>query len=93
MSDSDQTASKVHYICQTYVEKTTGRTGQVSLQIDKQFQYSTAAQAQERAEREARSADCVGADAYMIVEDPSSDEVGAPEFIARFGTVPDDETF
>jgi hypothetical protein len=93
MSDSDQAASKVHYICQTYVEKTTGRAGQVSLQSDKQFQDSTAAQAQERAERESRSADCVGADAYMIIEDPSSDEVSAPEFIARFGTVPDDETF
>ena len=93
MTDSKEAAPKVHYICQTYIEKKVGRAKQASLQIDKQFQYSTASEAQERADRECRSEHCVGADAYMIVEDPSSGEVGAPTFIARFGTVPEVDTF
>ena len=89
MTDSSETSPKVHYICQTYVEKKGGRGGQSGTQIGKQFQYATAAQAEDRAERESRLEDCVGADAYMIVEDPESGEVGLPTFIARFGTVPD----
>lgn len=89
MSDDTDTPQKVHYICQTYVEKA-GRGGQASLEIGKQLQYTSAAAAQERAEREVRSSDCVGADAYMVVEDESSGEVGTPEFLVRLGTVPED---
>jgi type II secretory pathway component GspD/PulD (secretin) len=93
MSDIEETVEKVHYICQTYTEKTAGRSGQVSLQIGKQFQYTSASQAQERAERESRSAECVGADAYMVIEDPSSGEVGPPTFLVRLGRYPEDDTF
>lgn len=93
MLKSEKTGPKVHYICQTYVEKTAGRAEQASLQVDKQFQYSTASEAKERAERECRSDNCVGSDAYMITEDPNSGEVGAPTFIARFGTVPEVDPF
>lgn len=89
MTEANQTNSKLHYICQTYVEKKAGRTGQVTLQIDKQLQYSTAAEAQGRAERESHSENCVGADAYMVTEDSDSGEVGEPTFIVRLGTVPE----
>lgn len=82
----EENASKSHYICQTYVEK---KAGQPGLQIGKQFQYSTAAEAQGRAERECLREDCAGADAYMVIEDPNSGEVGEPTFIVRIGTVPD----
>jgi len=85
----EETNSKVHYICQTYLEKNAGRSGQPGLQIGKQFQYSTAAEAQGRAERESLAEGCAGADAYMVIEDPSSGEVGEPTFIVRIGTVPD----
>ncbi|WP_187431514.1 hypothetical protein ROLI_026660 [Roseobacter fucihabitans] len=87
--EQEKTTTKVHYICQTYTEKKTGRGAQVSLQIDKQLQYATASQAQERAEREVRSDSCAGADAYMVTEDPSSGEVGEPTFIVRLGCVPE----
>jgi len=90
MTDEQESTVKVHYICQTYMEKKTRSGGQVSLQLDKQFQYSTASQAQERAERELRLGNCIGADAYMITEDPSSDEVGEPTFLVRLGTVPEE---
>tara|TARA_R110002051_G_scaffold79451_3_gene143261 strand:- start:6130 stop:6405 length:276 start_codon:yes stop_codon:yes gene_type:complete len=90
MDDSDEGTEKIHYICQTYVEAK-GRGGQASLKVDKLLQYTTAAQAEDRAERESRNGSCVGADAYMISEDPSSGEVSAPTFLARFGRVPDDE--
>tara|TARA_R110002072_G_scaffold7573_21_gene41144 strand:+ start:780 stop:1091 length:312 start_codon:yes stop_codon:yes gene_type:complete len=93
MTESEETIPKVHYICQTYVEKKSGGTRQASLQIGKQFQYSTASQAQERADRECRSEDCVGADAYMVTEDPNTGEVGVPTFIARLGTVPEFDAF
>ena len=93
MTKSEETAPKVHYICQTYVENRVGRAKQASLQIGKQFQYSTASQAQERAERECRSENCVGADAYMVIEDPNTGEVGAPTFMARVGTVPEIDAF
>lgn len=93
MTEANETNSKVHYICQTYVEKKAGRTGQVGLHINKQFQFSTASQAQERAERESRSEECAGADAYMVTEDPSSGEVGEPTFIVRLGAVPEVDTF
>ncbi|MFT5868195.1 MAG: hypothetical protein ACI8TF_000296 [Paracoccaceae bacterium] len=91
--DSDESAPKVHYICQTYVEKKVGHAQQASLQVDKQFQYSTASQAQERAERESRSENCAGADAYMVVEDPNSGEVGTPTFLVRLGSVPEFDAF
>ncbi|MEP4195509.1 MAG: hypothetical protein ABJL99_07730 [Aliishimia sp.] len=93
MTVSSESASKVHYICQTYVEKAGRSSGQVSLEIGKQFQYTTAADAQSRADRECRAETCVGADAYMVVEDPNSGEVGSPTFIARHGTVPEVEAF
>lgn len=90
MTVSTETAPKVHYICQTYVAK---KGGQASLQVDKLFQYSTASQAEERAGRECNSENCVGADAYMVVEDPNSGEVGPPTFFARHGTVPEIDDF
>lgn len=93
MTQADETTTKAHYICQTYVAKKTGRDGQVALKIDKQFEYPTAAQAQERAEREARSDDCAGADAYEVVEDSASGEVGAPNFLVRLGDVPEFDEF
>lgn len=93
MHDKDESADKVHYICQTYVQTNTGRTGLVSLKIDKQFQYSTASEAQNRAEREARSEACAGADAYTITEDASSGEVGPPSFLVRLGDVPEFDDF
>lgn len=93
MTKPDENASKIHYICQTYVEKKGGPDGQGALKIDKQLQYSTAAQAQERAEREARSEGCAGADAYMVTEDPNSGEVSAPSFLVRLGNVPEFDEF
>jgi len=93
MSESGESAEKVHYICQTYVEQKSARGGQAGLKVGKQFQYSTASEAQGRAEREAQLEDCAGADAYMIVEDASSGEVGAPEFLVRLGNVPELEDY
>jgi hypothetical protein len=93
MTNADETETKVHYICQTYVEQKSGRGGQASLKIGKQFQYSTAAEAQNRAEREALSEDCAGADAYMVSEDPNSGEVGSPSFLVRLGNVPEFDDF
>ena len=93
MTHADERATKVHYICQTYVEQKPGRDGQASLKIGKQFQYSTAAEAQNRAQREAQSEDCAGADAYMISEDPDSGEVGSPSFLVRLGSVPETDDF
>lgn len=91
MIEADETSVKHHYVCQTYVSKKAGRGGQGGLQIDKQLQYSTAAEAQERAEREFRAENCVGADAYMVIEDRSSGEVGEATFIVRLGTVPEND--
>ncbi len=93
MTDADKSTTKVHYICQTYVEQKPGRDGQAGLKIGKQFQYSTAAEAQNRAEREAQNPDCAGADAYMISEDPDSGEVGSPSFLVRLGNVPETDDF
>ncbi len=93
MTNPDQSSIKVHYICQTYVEKKAGREGQGGLKIAKQFEYSTASEAQNRAEREAQSEDCAGADAYMVSEDPNSGEVGSPSFLVRLGNVPEFEDF
>ena len=93
MTETEETNSKVHYICQTYVEKKGPRGDQLSLKLDKQFQYSSASQAQERAEREYQSELCVGADAYMVTEDPSSGEVGPPSFLARLGEFPELDDF
>ncbi len=89
MLDSEEPAVKMHYICQTYVMKQTGR--QMSLQVDKVLEYKSADQAEERAEREARREGCAGADAYMLLEDPMSGEVSEPTFLARHGTVPEVE--
>lgn len=88
MTNPDESATKVHYICQTYVEQ---KGAQAGLKIGKQFEYSTASEAQNRAEREALSEDCAGADAYMVTEDPASGEVSAPVFLVRLGTVPEIE--
>jgi len=87
MNESEDTGMKTHYICQTYSTKKGG------LAVDKLFQYTTAAQAQERAEREARSDACAGADAYMVIEDASSGEVGPPQFLVRCGNVPEHDDF
>jgi hypothetical protein len=87
MTHADERATKVHYVCQTYVEQKPGRGGQTNLKIGKQFQYSTAEEAQNRAEREIQSDDCAGADAYLISEDLNSGEVGPPSFLVRLGNV------
>lgn len=92
MTSTDQDAPKMHYICQTYVAKNGGAKG-ASLEIGKQFQYTSASQAEERANRESRSEECIGADAYMVAEDLNTGEVGPPTFLARFGTVPEVEDF
>ncbi len=93
MTDSSEIAPKVHYICQTYVAKTGKGAGEASLQIGKQFEYTSASPAQERAERESKSDSCIGADAYMVIEDQDSGEVGMPTFLARFGSVPEIDSF
>ena len=92
MSDAPDNAEKIHYICQTYVETKGARGGPAGLKVDKQFQYTSEADAQNRAERESQREGCAGADAYMIIEDAGSGEVSAPTFIARFGNVPDDDS-
>ncbi len=93
MTYEDKNRIKLRYICQTYVERKPGRDGSAGLQIGKQFQYSTAAEAQNRAEREAQFEGCVGADAYMISEDTNSGEVGSPNFLVRLGSVPEFDDF
>jgi len=93
MTDTDQPREKIHYICQTYVVTEAGRDKQTGLKVAKQFEYSTASEAQNRAEREALSDNCVGADAYMVVEDPKSGEVGEPSFLIRLGNVPEFDDF
>ncbi len=93
MTNSTRTTEKIHYICQTYTETKAGRDGRTGLKVAKQLEYSTAAEAQNRAEREAASEDCAGADAYMISEDPNSGEVGEPSFLVRLGNVPECDEF
>ncbi|WP_439104370.1 hypothetical protein [Celeribacter marinus] len=93
MAHIDDSAPKSHYICQTYIETSAGAGQHTVLKIGKQFQYSKASEAQERAEREARNDDCAGADAYVVVEDPTSGEIGAPTFLVRIGNVPEFEDF
>jgi hypothetical protein len=85
MLDTDDTATKAHYICQTYVQQGRG------LKVDKLLQYTSAAQAEDRARREAERDGCAGADAYMLTEDTGSGEVSLPTFLARFGDVPLDD--
>ena len=41
----------------------------------------------------ALSEDCAGADAYMVIEDPNSGEVGTPSFLIRLGIVPEFDDF
>ena len=89
MPASKATAEKVHYVCQTYVEKKSGRGAPAGLQIGKQLQYSSESQANDRASREFESDQCVGADAYMVTEDPDTGEVSSPTFIVRLGSVPE----
>ena len=93
MTDADKGQTKVHYICQTYVENAPGRDGVAVLKVGKQFTYSTPSEAQNRAEREALSDGCAGVDAYMISEDPNSGEVGSPSFLVRLGNVPEFDDF
>jgi len=90
MTDPDEATSKVHYICQTYVN---GTGKQAALKVDKLFEYTSASQAEERATREYRSENCVGADAYMLTEDPASGEVSTPTFLVRLGDVPEFDDF
>jgi hypothetical protein len=90
MSDDHDASSKTHFICQTYVQT---KGTQAVLKVDKQFEYSTEAEARNRAERESQSEECAGADAYMIIEDLNSGEVSSPEFIVRLGDVPEFDEF
>ena len=91
MNELEESSKKIHYVCQTYISKTAARGQQGNLQIDKQLQYSTPHEAQERAEREFRAENCVGADAYMVIEDSDSGEVGDPRFLVRLGSVPEQD--
>ena len=93
MSDDNGDTSKTHFICQTYVEAKGAKGAPVGVKIDKQFQYSTAQEAESRAERASQSPDCAGADAYMNVEDPSSGKVSSPTFLVRIGNVPEFDDF
>lgn len=93
MTNAERSPEKIHYICQTYVETKAGRNRQTGLKIAKQFEYSTASESQNRAEREALSEDCAGADAYMVTEDPASGEVSDPSFLVRLGNVPESDDF
>jgi len=93
MTNTERSPEKTHYICQTYVETKAGRNGQAGLKIAKQFEYSTASEAKNRAEREALSEDCAGADAYMVTEDQIGGEVGDPSFLVRLGNVPESDGF
>jgi hypothetical protein len=93
MLDDNGDTSKTHYICQTYVEAKGAKGAPAGVKIDKQFQYSTAEEAENRAERASQSPDCAGADAYMIIEDPSSGEIRAPTFLVRIGNVPEFDDF
>ena len=93
MTNANRSPKKTHFICQTYVETKAGRNGQTGLKSAKQFEYSTASEARERAEREALSEGCAGADAYTVTEDPTSGEVGAPSFLVRLGSVPESDDF
>jgi len=89
MSDENCDTSRTHYICQTYIEAKGAKGTPAGVKIDKQFQYTTAEEAESRAERASQSPDCAGADAYMIIEDPSSGEISAPTFLVRIGSVPE----
>lgn len=93
MSDDNGDTSKTHYICQTYVEAKGAKGAPAGVKIDKQFQYSTAEEAENRAERASQSPNCVGADAYLIIEDPSSGEISGPTFLVRIGNVPEFDDF
>lgn len=93
MSDDTGERTKTHYICQTYVEAKGTKGAPAGVKIDKQFQYSTAEEAENRAERASQSPDCAGADAYMIIEDQSSGEISAPTFLVRIGNVPEFKDF
>lgn len=93
MTNTNRSPEKIHYICQTYVVAQAGRNGQTGLKIAKQFEYSTASEATSRAEREALSEDCAGADAYMVTEDPASGEVSDPSFLVRLGNFPESDEF
>ena len=92
MSDVPETAEKIHYICQTYIEFKDARGGLPSLKVDKRFQYTTESAAKDRAERENQRKGCEGADAYMVDEDEGSGEVSSPTFIVRLGNVPEDDS-
>ena len=93
MTEANEAGSKVHYICQTYAKTASGPDAQFGLKVDKQFEYTTSQEAESRAEREFRADGCAGADAYFVVEDENSGEVGEPTFIALFGSVPEVEGY
>lgn len=84
---------KTLYICQTYVEQKTGSDSQTGFKIDKQFEYTTVSEAQNRAGRQTLRDDCAGADAYMVSEDANSGEVGPPSFLVRLGDFPEFDNF
>lgn len=93
MTELNDSSTKAHYICQTYVAKKAARGAQGGLQIGKQVQYSTAAEAQNRAQREFDAENCVGADAYMVTEDCNSGELSDPTFLLRLGSIPEEDGF
>jgi len=93
MTKSEQAAEKFTISARYILKRRLGTMGGAGLKIAKQFEYSTASEAQNRAEREALSEDCAGADAYMVIEDPNSGEVGTPSFLIRLGIVPEFDDF
>lgn len=84
---------KIYYICQTYIELQNSKDPQAGVKIDKQFQYTTTEEAESRAERAFQLPSCVGADAYIISEDPNSGEISPPTFLVRIGNVPEFDDF
>jgi hypothetical protein len=89
MSKRSQTGPKIHYICQTYSEKTVARGKGKILQIQNQYPYKSAEQAEDRARRAVDAGTCVGADAFMITEDRDTGDVSEPTFLLRLGNVPE----
>ena len=79
---------KIVYVCQTYEERTVGRSG-THLAVKGTFPCSDAGAAQSRAERALSGGTCVGADAFSLTVDPVTEEAEAPTFIARLGKVPE----
>ncbi len=79
-----ESAPKIHYICQIYRREKKSR-----LQIEQTIECCDAEHAKDRAQRAYDLGQHAGADAYSIVVDTEMDDTGMPNFLARFGDVPE----